>query len=467
MAYTVTQSPSDWIDGSLSPIMYVVYDDTNNGDPKFKYVCDIYIGGTRVHREKILPNENGRGVFRINRLVDDYLYPTLTDQNATDGTPINLVGVGTATPYSKNLDSIHQVEVRFGSEVAADANSVPVLTADQITGNTIVVVKSHRYTDAMTPPELAYSFPVSDQLDRLENTNSDSRFISNAPVVQKAPTILPTRTERIDQDIERGQTHLVTFLNDLTNSGSGSSVSFIHIGAYNAAGGTVFTESIQNTSGNGGEAPASANSDDERLLYFGSGWANLENQTANATVAVGMGLDSVAYYEVVAASSATLNTTTQRSYVYRFNKTEPCKYPTRRLMWVNQWGGWDFFNFTKRNVLSADMERKTYHGERGNWATATDNFREGFTDRGKTTLETQVTWKEVLQTDYLNEDWNTFFLALYASREVYLIEQVTGQDAAVVPVVVTDSNYTWQTSANDKLVQHTVNIEMGNRPGFG
>lgn len=471
MAYTVTQTPTHWIAGSLTPIIYVVYDDTNNGSPKFKYVCDLYIGGVKVHREKILPNENGRGVFRIDRFVDDYLYPTLTDQNQTDGTPISGVGVGTATPYSKNLDSIRQIEVRFGSEVAADADSNPVLTADQITGNTLVVVKAHRYVQPSSQPLLSYTYPGDEMMDDLETSASTRFFISNAPVVQKAPTIL-ARTERIDQDIERGQAHVISFLNDLTNSPSSSAVSFIHIGAYTSAGGTVFTQSIQNTSGNGGEPPTSANSDDERLIYFGSGWVNLETQTANATIAVGMTLDSVAYYEVVAASSATLNTSTQRSHVYRFNRTEECEYPTRRLMFLNQWGGWDFYNFTRRNVLSADMERKTYYGESGNWATATDNFAYNYTDRGKTTMKTDVKWKETLQTDWVGEEWNTFFTALYASREVYLIEQAIDQlsfptDALLVPVTITNTSMDWKTSANDKLFSHTVNIEMGNAPGFG
>lgn len=449
--------------GSLYPIIYTVYDDTNTGEPKFKYVCDVYVGGTKVARLKTLPNENDYGVFQVNRIVDDFLESTKENQNEA-GDPLIRLGVADATPFSKNLNSVRRVEFRFGTEQATSATADPTLTADRITGEYLVVIKSHGRREMAT--HLLDDFD-STSLTPLEPNGANDPFISVVPSASTSGGTIYTTGRRYDQDIESGQSHLISWLNDTTSSTSSGSVEYLHIGGYNSSGGTVFESTMQNNATNGGESPATANSDDERLIYFGSGMYNLAAQTLNSTISTGMGISSLAYYEIVAASSATLNSGTVRSAVYRFNIKSECKYPTRRVMFLNQYGGWDFYNFTKRSEKTAQSERTTFKGVRGNWATATDNFGWNHWERGTTTTKVDTKLTEKLNTDWIDEDWVPFFESMFSSREVYILEQKSGFDTYMVPVTITSSQFLRKSSVNDQLIQYEVNLEYANNLALG
>lgn len=59
-------------------LLFVAYEATKATDnqtyPDYKYVCDVYIGGTFIVRLKTFPNpDNSRGVFNIGKIVRNYL----------------------------------------------------------------------------------------------------------------------------------------------------------------------------------------------------------------------------------------------------------------------------------------------------------------------------------------------------------------------------------------------------------
>jgi hypothetical protein len=341
-----------------------------------------------------------------------------------------------------------------------------VVTADQITGEYLVVIKAHPNNGAHT-----LSHTIGDDFDNgglesLEQNGQLDPFLSVVPRISKDATIYSS-PRVFEQDIEPGQTHVVSFLNDLTSSGSSGAVSYIHVGGYTAAGGTIFESNIQNTATNGGEPPSTSNSDDERLIYFGSGFLNLQAQTLNSTISTGMGIGSLSYYEIVGASSVTLNSSTAKTGVYRFNVKQPCKYPTRRVMFMNEYGGWDFFNFTKSSVRKTSNKRKEYTATRGNWAAATDNFGYGHWQGGRTVLNTDVSLVETLNTDWLTEDWRYFFESMMASRYVYLIEQKNGSDFHMLPVIIRGEEHITKTSLNDQLIQYQIEVEHSNMMMLG
>ena len=474
MAYTLNQSPPSWIAGSKHPIIFVVKD-TDFGNPKYKYICDIYVEGTKVARLKCLPNSAGAGVFNITRVVDDHLEHQVVDINTStaginEDLLMNLGANDAAKPFSKNLDSIHKVEVKFGHEEADDATSAPAITEDEITGNYITVIKSHLPDGLTFGSYMGKGVNASEStFERFEMSATIDEFISAVPVISKNASI-NSDTQIVEQDIERGQVHLLSFTNDMTTSGASKGVSFIHVAGYEADGTEIFNDSIQNTGANGGEPPTSSNSDDERLLFFGSGHKNLGAQSVTAAINTGMDDADLSYYEVVAASSATLSGLTQTSRVYRFNIKEACKFETRRVMFINRFGGWDFFNFTKVSRKTISYDRKTYHRVRGNWDAADGSSTDWhFTaaDRGKVTLYTSATQQEVLNSDFVSEDFNDFFEQLFASPEVYIIEQKSGADLHAVPVNITNSQSVRKTGINEKLISYDVTVEYSNHQAVG
>ena len=433
MAYTLNQSPPSWIAGSKHPIIFVVKD-TDFANPKYKYICDIYVEGTKVARLKCLPNSAGAGVFNITRVVDDHLEHQVVDINTStaginEDLLMNLGANDAAKPFSKNLDSIRKVEVKFGHEEAEDATSAPAITEGEITGNYITVIKSH------LPDGLTFGSymgkgvnATSSTFERFEMSASADEFISAVPIVSKNASI-NSDNKLAEQDIERGQVHLLSFTNDMTTSGASKGVSFIHVAGYEADGTEIFNDT--NT-----------------------------------------GMDDVdlSYYEVVAASSATLSGLTQTSRVYRFNIKEACKFETRRVMFINRFGGWDFFNFTKLSRKTINYDRKTYHRVRGNWDAADGSSTDWhFTgaDRGKVTLYTSATQQEVLHSDFVSEEFNDFFEQLFASPEVYIIEQKAGADLHAVPVNITNTQSVRKTGINEKLISYDVTLEYSNHQAVG
>ena len=461
MAYTVEQEPENWVHGTLYPIVYTVHDDTNSGADKFEYICDVYVGGVKVARLEVLPNDSDYGVFRVDRILDDFVAPTRQDQNGTKG--ITFTGVSTATPYSKCLNTMRRVEFKFGVKYAASATAAPTIYADQITGNFLNVIKAHSNT--LLSPIEADEYDNSN-IDSLEQNGASDPFISVVPRVSGSATIYSTAV-RFDQDIMSGQAHCLSFMNDITSSSATGAVSYLHVAGFTAAGGTVFNETIQNTSVNGGEPPSSSNSDDERLLYFGSGFVNLQGQTLNSTISTGMGISSLAYYEIVGASSATLNSSTARTAVYRFNIKHECKYPTKRLMFLNPFGGWDFYNFELASETSVAMERKTFYQSKGNYSDATDNWGYSTWDGGQRVMNTSAQKKLKLNTDWVGESFNHFFEALFSSREVYLLENKGAVNFYMTPVVITSSSVVHKTSAVEGLAAYELELEYSNKSQIG
>jgi len=469
MAYTVTQKPSKYVVGSRQDVIYVVEDDTNPGSAsvyKYKYICDIYIGGTKRARLKTLPNSADCGVFQINRVVDDYLEATRVNVNGTLGglyiDSVNRLGVTAGengNPFGKNVESLRRIELKFGFEYATSATADPTIYADQITGENLTFIKSNRKL-----PTADIDNFTDGSLDSFEMSGTANTFISVVPRVSETASIIST-SFRYDQDIESGQSHCVSFLNDATTSTQTKSPKFIHVAGYQADGTQIFTDSIENVTANGGEDPTTANSDDERLIYFGSGFLNLTTQSDSSTINTGMDDADLSYFEIVAANSSTLSSATVCGAVYRFNVTTACKYETRRIMFLNEFGGWDFYNFEKKSVKTSMIEREGYHRVRGNWDTAnggTENFGYEMYDGGRRTNRSKVKTEETLNTDWIGEEWNPFMLSLFSSNEVYLLEQKSSADYAARPVVISDTQFLYKTSVNDKLASYSLKVTYSN-----
>jgi hypothetical protein len=107
---------------------------------------------------------------------------------------------------------------------------------------------------------------------------------------------------------------------------------------------------------------------------------------------------------------------------------------------------------------------------RGNWDAAdgsTTDWHFTAADRGKVTLYTSATQQEVLHSDFVSEDFNDFFEQLFASPEVYIIEQKSGADLYAVPVNITNSQSVRKTGINEKLISYDVTLEYSNHQAVG
>ena len=137
-------------------------------------------------------------------------------------------------------------------------------------------------------------------------------------------------------------------------------------------------------------------------------------------------------------------------------------------------GVWDYFNFTKKNVRKVNSKRETYKQVKGNWNEAkySINGYKGGTKVFSTNSKEIIT----LQTDYITEEAAAWLEELFTSPDVFVLQERTTEvyqyavvgspiisktiNKYVQPCIVTTSSYTRKTTANDKLKQYTIDIEM-------
>ena len=134
-----------------------------------------------------------------------------------------------------------------------------------------------------------------------------------------------------------------------------------------------------------------------------------------------------------------------------------------RLCWLNQWGAWDYYTFTKKSTRSISTQGSTYQQLGGTWNESL--YRPDSFKGGKKSFRMNATEKILMNTDFVSEDDNVMFEELINSPEVYLLEgyqtdtSISLLNQYVTPVRLTTSSFTRKTVANDRLMQYTFEIE--------
>jgi hypothetical protein len=109
MAIVINSAPASY--SSLhGDLIFTVYEATKATDPvtypNYKYVCDVYIGGTLAFRAKAFPNPtNKRGVFNIAAIVRNYM-----------AMQFNPSGAGVLTQQLGSTEFYLDVQCKFGEE---------------------------------------------------------------------------------------------------------------------------------------------------------------------------------------------------------------------------------------------------------------------------------------------------------------------------------------------------------------
>ena len=197
------------------------------------------------------------------------------------------------------------------------------------------------------------------------------------------------------------------------------------------------------------------------VLYFGAFPGNLQNSSSTFQALVSAGTIQGGYYTVIARNSS--NLPVLQTYTINVTCPDLRGFESIRLCWLNQWGAWDYYTFTKKSTTTISTSGSTYRQLEGSWNQRTyniDSFR-----GGKKTFRRNATEKIKINTDYISSDNNTMFEELINSPEVYLLkgfqDDITNSylNQYVTPVRLTTSSFTRKTIANDKLIQYTFEIE--------
>ncbi len=266
-----------------------------------------------------------------------------------------------------------------------------------------------------------------------------NRFLTNAPKTQYA-------------NLEDYGT--VAFLSPNDN------LSYIKLIYKNSADVQIGTENIDKLGSNGAYVNLGSEISN-RLLYFGCFPANLQNWSSTFQALVSAGTINGGTIEVRAFKVG--GTAISDTYTINVNCPDTKGFESIRLCWLNQWGAWDYYTFTKKSVRSISTKGSTYEQLAGTWNEAA--YRVDSYKGGKKAFRVNATEKITMNTDFVSESENDMFEELINSPEVYILEgyQTDGALSAlnqyVKPVRLTTSSFTRKTVANDKLIQYTFEVE--------
>tara|TARA_R100001530_G_scaffold136126_1_gene115383 strand:- start:5197 stop:6651 length:1455 start_codon:yes stop_codon:yes gene_type:complete len=452
-------------------IIFVVSNqDAVANETKVKFCAEVHISPTLqpntsvgtdlIGTFKTTPNNAGVGIFDLRSIVENYVK---ADNMAADGSqykstvtdadnrhPIHLIDW-----FSLNNNTVRYMALQFYVEYlgaddgvnTVDPNIVRRAAGTSANSNLFTLFNGYlKYTDELALFQGDFGYSLTDFFpdDNLSPSpaGSSKKFLTNAPKTQYANV--------------NDYGTLALFQKNQTQSDAIYRMEFTY---YDSGGNDIGSEFI----GKGTTTGAYTVWDTEvnkQLLFFGCFPANLQNWSSTFQGLVSLGTILGGYYTIRFENAAGANT--MSIYTIQVKCPDNKGYESIRLCWLNQWGAWDYYTFTKKSIKTISTKGSTYTQLQGTWNDSVytvDSYK-----GGKKSFRVNSTEKIKMNTDFVSEDDNVMFEELINSPEVYLLngfktDNFTAFNTYVVPVRLTTSSFTRKTSVNDRLIQYTFEIE--------
>ncbi len=471
MAITILQKPKYKLIPASSKIIFTLTDNVVLANKKkIKFVAEVYVSNksgnisniieNRVAVLKTTPNGEGSAIFDLSPILQSHVSPdydggTVHNTNTNFHSQYNGTDYSDTTPhtihqiddFSTNRNSVRFFKVMFNVEAAASlTGSVTQQYNTDTPSDVFLIYNGVLYDTDTIKMDVNGNFGYHLGHQNLIMNSSGDKFFTNAPTTQYVRTAdyltLPFISQYND-DFRVG-------VSGITNP----SIRYIKIQFYynGSTTGSLITKEIQASTGGHSGYMSDSN---VKLQFAGVGTGNL----------VGSGVSLPAnwdYYTVVAHDYGD-NLVSDTYYIYK--QDEDCKgYETIRLTWLNKFGTWDYYNFTKKSTRTFNATRKTYSQITGSWNKSKYilNGHSGGSKSFNNTIKESI----VLNTDFITEAQSEWLEELFISNDVYILKQRSTDNTNegyirkyLEPVTLTSNSYTRKTQANDRLIQHTLNIQ--------
>ena len=414
-----------------------------------RFIADVYVSNTiptsistttiPTATFKTTPNNAGVGIFDFRQVVENYVSADNMAANnseykgtlTTDDTPhpIHLID-----KFSINKKGARWLTIQFKTQYI-DANGDTQIDTPQNSVDYQIFNGYLKYTDELDifNNDFGYSLGI------FNLSSSSDRFLTNAPKTQYA-------------NLEDYGTLAFLAPNNF--------VSYIQLIYRDSSGSQIGTEDVDKNFSNGAYANLGSQISN-RLLYLGCFPANLQNWSSTFQALVSAGTINGGSIDLRAFNVS--NIAISDTYTINVNCPDTKGFESIRLCWLNQWGAWDYYTFTKKSVRSISTKGSTYEQLAGTWNEAA--YRVDSYKGGKKAFRVNATEKIKMNTDFVSESENVMFEELINSPEVYILDgyQTDGSFSAlnqyVIPTRLTTSSFTRKTVANDKLIQYTFEVE--------
>ena len=484
-----------------NPIIgYTILQSDISGLYSFKLIMEVRVGDASGELlAKIKQRRNGytsdnagatqkaRAVFDLREVINSQLVSTIYDYNDTSYTPIHTLGKNVAANiFSKNGNillgkkQIRTIYVKAYQEFSEAENVSPTEdTSTTVNERQIYMEGSFELEQGATEGTEIQSASV--MTDYAPQTTG-SRYYLTDQVFSNGiydDESIVSGLGAIRFYVYESEYRTTAFLNDNANWDCDLHKIVVRFFDKDGVELTTGTNYFSNTSSTGGVEPDFVGlSDAGRLLYFGCGPANLENQSIRTNLRPSA-YPTWAYYQVAGANAADANVTDVPYYFNLGNSavravSPNCKgHKIRTLAWRNTFGCWDYFTFTSNPSQIVEIKRKGYNTLLGDFNS--DMYAYNALDRGRNTLKTTAILKEKLNSGWLPYRYTSTFSAtpfqmayqnpmmesLFISKEVYIIEN---EDTTYTQAVnVTNKTFERKTRGNDGMkIKYTIDIEYAN-----
>ena len=462
MAVTVVSSP-DKYNAAYVPNVYVL--DNLPAGSGVKYVITIYIDGSPVATFKQTSNQEGVGIFDVQRVLQSYL--ELQTQNSSSGflaeTP-----EATQTPINALT-----YQARYGSDTGG------AITYDGYVAQKHVfnVYDNWRVTNWDETPFM----PEPGSISCLGTSTINARYSTTYRYLTNWPlegTIQESSNTGIRQPVRSDDWRTLSFENRIGNFDDGSlwgvnEAPYIVILSFYDAFDTLITEekyALTNAHGinirtDCNDLSVSYPDNSYLVATIGSGPENLK------AAGYWPGTEP-AYYDVQVYSAdacewdnsgniadcAAIPTAYIGSPIFEaqyYISDECTKFDPIQIAFMNQYGVLDYTTWDRRNTKTVNTDRNNYYRMLGSWNAS--DFTIDQQGRGQTVFSSQIT-TEVMASSYWMTDAESIWLQeLFKSPQTYIY--IDGQWE---PVVISTKMYDEKTIAREKMFRYSINFTYSN-----
>ena len=433
MAITITDQPTSF--AKVGQKLMIVATSTNVAQPNFRYVVRVENVETGEVLPDVLvpPNPQNRLMFDLSKFVRKFVFLTVKETSGGQ----NYITQDTNYVSCLFHDTFCAIDVNILE--GYDVGGVFTINEGSATAlnRKMIINASYKVQSGYKPdPNVVYSFVGNTSLllgGRKPTTHYPINYPIGAATSSNQIVWIPVRKSELDWGTISFISQSAIYSQYLTTTNDAG----LRLTIYESDG---TPNSIFQPLGSVGVLPT--------LNFWGLYPANLN---AHGELLRPADFPNWRWYDIAMYDSTN---TTRKSVIYRFYPVEDdCRFENVRLAWWNmEIGGFDFFNFDKKNEESIEVERKRVKKVVGTYADTSFSFN---------TFDRELAEGMVNRVDYINitsgwlqEGEFEFLKSLIASQLVYIVND----DGTLTPVLVEENNYTARKIREAKQYNYSMRL---------
>ena len=390
------------------------------GQPGFHYVFRVNVEGIAGFKEFwVLPEPSQQyGVKDFSGYVERFVHATIFDPDST-----------AAFEYATGpgIQSIVKYDIDIYELWNTGSPAEPTLDPD---GNGAVNTGDKYAFEA--------SFPHHEWIDEQNEATPYNQWFLNPTNGTAGEFLTDNKLPRVKQ-ADHGWTYLLT--------DQPADVDFVEIVTYDEDDNVIQTVNINNLL-------VSSNTT-ARMLRVATSPASL-NAVVGGIVLGSQPIvtDAVKSYTIQCFQSGP----NVVSEILSFTVEEPCRYEPIRIHFLNQYGGFDSFNFNWRNQES-DSTKKA-NGMYDPYRVVSGGLSYENQDSSKGTLQTTTTTNIKARSEYLTEAENDWLRQLFRTRKIFLEKTNKAGNTDLYPISDIRGPWSQKVKSIDKLFNLDVDFTM-------